>query len=310
MKKRLLPLMVLLGAAACAQEPAAVGKPADAKDPPAARGGKARDYPPDLPGTRVETYRKAGDVELKIWIFEPEGGRAKPRPAIVFFFGGGWSSGSPGQFEPQGRHFARRGMVAAVADYRVASRHGVKPADCVADAKACIRWLRANAARLGVDPARIAAGGGSAGGHLAAATALLPGFEAPGEDTAVSSKPDALVLFNPALVLAPMPGVDLERFGDRLGADRLGCDPEAISPAHHVVKGAPPTLILHGRADTTVPFATVQKFADLMTGAGNRCDLTGYDGEPHGFFNARKARETLQAADDFLVSLGYLAARD
>ena len=121
------------------------------------------------------------------------------RPAIVFFFGGGWTSGKLEQFEPQASHLARRGMVAARADYRVKSRHGVTPKECVEDAKSAVRWMRANAAKLGVDPDRIVAAGGSAGGHIAACTAFSPGLDAEGEDANVSSKPNALVLFNPVL---------------------------------------------------------------------------------------------------------------
>ena len=138
---------------------------------------KAGGYPPTIEGTKSETYRKVGDTELKVWIFEPAAKRTKPLPAIVFFFGGGWTGGSPTQFEPQSRHLASRGMIAIVADYRVKTRQDAKPADCVSDAKACVRWVRANAARLGIDPERIAVGGGSAGGHLAASVATLPGLD-------------------------------------------------------------------------------------------------------------------------------------
>jgi acetyl esterase/lipase len=77
-------------------------------------------YPPAFKDARVETYRKIDSSELKLWIF----GESDPKvqkPAIVFFFGGGWSSGSPGQFENQARHFAKRGMIAITADYRVKS---------------------------------------------------------------------------------------------------------------------------------------------------------------------------------------------
>lgn len=270
-----------------------------------ARSGFA--YPPKLDGAREEVYRRVGDVALKVWIFEPQGHSTnKPLPAIVFFFGGGWQSGSPAQFERQCRHLASRGMVAITADYRVGSRHKVRAADCVADAKSAIRWVRANAARLGIDPERIAAGGGSAGGHLAGATGTLPTLDAAGEDTAVSSRPNALVLFNPALVLAPIEGVDLSGFVEKSTAERFGCEPVAISPAHHIVKGTPPTLILHGTADSTVPFATAKAFADRMKAAGNRCELVAYEGQPHGFFNAAKYEETLAEADRFLVSLGWL----
>lgn len=263
-------------------------------------------YPPMIEDAKVEVYRKVGDTELKVWIFEPKDKNPKPRAAIVFFFGGGWTSGSPAQFVPQCRHLADRGMIAIVADYRVASRNMVKPVECVGDAKACVRWIRSNANRLGVDPERIAAGGGSAGGHLAAATGTLPGLEARDENTKVSSAPNAMVLFNPALVLAPIPDVNLDGFLSNSNAARFGCKPEEISPAHHVKKGTPPTIIFHGKADATVPYASAQKFSDLMKNAGNRCELIGYEGEGHGFFNTRKMRETLDQTDAFLVSLGYL----
>lgn len=270
---------------------------------------KTGGYPPVIEGARSETYRKVGETELKVWIFEPAAKAAKPLPAIVFFFGGGWTGGSPTQFEPQSRHLASRGMIAIVADYRVKTRQNAKPADCVSDAKACVRWVRANAARLGIDPDRLAVGGGSAGGHLAASVATLPGLDAAQDDKAVSCLPNALVLFNPGTVMAPFPGLDLKGFGAGLDKDKFGCEPTEISPLHHVKKGAPPTIIFHGKADTTVPYATVEKFAEVMKAAGNRCDLVGYEGEKHGFFNNSKYAETLAAADAFLVSLGYLPAK-
>jgi acetyl esterase/lipase len=270
---------------------------------------KTGGYPPVIEGTKSETYRKVGDTELKVWIFEPAQKSAKPLPAIVFFFGGGWTGGSPTQFEPQSRHLASRGMIAIVADYRVKTRQNAKPADCVSDAKACVRWVRANAARLGIDSERIAVGGGSAGGHLAASVATLPGLDTAKDDKSVSCLPNALVLFNPATVLAPFPGLDLKGFGAGLDKEKFGCEPTEISPLHHVKKGTPPTIIFHGKADTTVPYATVEKFAEVMKTAGNRCDLVGYENQPHSFFNKAKYAETLAAADDFLVSLGYLPAK-
>lgn len=269
-------------------------------------------YPPVLTGARSEVYKVVGDTRLSLYVFEPAAGPKTGRAAIVFFFGGGWSSGSPAQFETHCRALAARGMVAITADYRVATRHQAKPVQCVADAKSALRWVRAHAAQLGIDPARIAAAGGSAGGHLAAATATLPGLDEPGEDLAVSSRPDALVLFNPALVLAPMAGLALEGFGTRVPAERLGAEPVALSPAHHVKRGTPPAIIFHGRSDTTVPYATAEAFARVMRDAGNRCELVGFEGQGHGFFNAGRAegrfhRETLAATERFLESLGFLA---
>jgi acetyl esterase len=270
-------------------------------------------YPPHFEGARAEVYKTIGDVKLSLHIFEPATGPKTNRPAIVFFFGGGWTSGSPTQFETQCRHLAARGMVAITADYRVGSRHQVKPTACVADAKSALRWVRANASRLGLDSNRIAAGGGSAGGHLAAAIATLPDFDEPSEDKKISSIPNALVLFNPALVLAPLPGLELKNIGDRVPAERLGTAPEKISPAHHVKRGTPPAIIFHGKVDTTVPYATAEAFTKAMQNAGNRCELVGYEGMGHGFFNygrnGGRYDETVAAMDKFLVSLGWLAAR-
>lgn len=273
-----------------------------------------RQYTEHMEGARAEVYKRIGETNLVVHIFEPSTGPKTNRPAIVFFFGGGWTSGSPGQFEPHCRHFAARGMVAMAADYRVQSRHGVKPVACVADAKSCVRWMRQNAARLGIDPNRIVAAGGSAGGHIAAATGTLPDFDEPGEGRSVSSIPNALVLFNPVLVLAPMEGLPLEGFGAKVGRERLGAEPTALSPAHHVKAGTPPTIIFHGKADTTVPYNTAEAFAAAMKKCGNRCELAGFESEGHGFFNfgrgdGRHFRETLDAADAFLVSLGYLTPR-
>lgn len=267
------------------------------------RGGFA--YPPHMKGARVETYKTVGDTKLDLYIFAPTA--ASNAPAIVFFFGGGWSSGSPQQFEDQCRHLAERGMVAITADYRVRTRQNVKPFQCVADARSAIRWVRSNAVKLGVDPIRIAAGGGSAGGHLAAATAFITEFDEPTEDKNISATPNALVLFNPALVLAPLDGYKFEVSGDRVSEERFGTKPEKISPAHHVKQGAPPTIIFHGKADTTVPYATAEAFAAEMKKSGNRCELVGFEGATHGFFNREPAhKDTIQRMDEFLKSLGYL----
>lgn len=271
-----------------------------------------RSYPPKMADAKVEVYKRVGDVKLDMHIFFPPGHKPTDRrPAIVFFFGGGWRSGNPAQFEHQCRHLAGRGMVAMTADYRVRSRHETTADACVADGKSAVRWIRANADRLGVDPQRIAAGGGSAGGHVAACTGTIDGFDESGEDLSISSKPDAMALFNPAVVLAPIEGrYAIDKARQQELRERMGVDPEALSPFHHVGHGAPPTIIFHGIADTTVPYKTVELFAEAMKKAGNRCELVGYEGQAHGFFNyGRKGgryEQTVRALDQFLVSLGYL----
>ncbi len=257
-------------------------------------------YPPTFKDARVETYRKIDSTEMKLWIFGKSDPTAK-KPAIVFFFGGGWSSGSPAQFEDQARHFAKRGMIAITADYRVKSRQGVQVVECVKDAKAAIAWVRENAQRLGIDPDKIAASGGSAGGHLAAATGTISGF---GSD----ERPNAMILFNPACTLAPIAGWQPPAAaGAKLGIERLGVEAEVISPAHHIGPHTPPTLILHGKQDTTVPYASVVAFESVMKKAGRPCKLVGYDGAGHGFFNrGEDYPKTLAEADGFLVDLGWI----
>jgi len=256
--------------------------------------------PPQMKGAHREVYREVDGTKLAVWIFEPETKAPAPRPAVVFFFGGGWVSGTPAQFEAQCRHFAARGMVAMTADYRVKKRNQAKAADCVEDAKACIAWVRKNAGRLGIDPEKIAAGGGSAGGHIAACTGTVPGF---GSD----ERPNAMILFNPGLALAPWKGKDFGGFGTHLGKAKLGAEPEAISPIHHIDAKTPPTIIFHGMADTTVPYASAEAFAAAMHDAGRPCRLVGYEGQKHGFFNREPFRaKNLKEADHFLEKLGWL----
>jgi acetyl esterase/lipase len=258
-------------------------------------------YPPTFKDARVETYRTIDSTDLKLWIFVESATKA-PKPAIIFFFGGGWSSGSPAQFEDQARHFAKRGMIAITADYRVKSRHGVKAVECVKDAKAAVAWVRENAQRFGIDPNKIAVAGGSAGGHIAACTGTITGL---GND----ERPNAMILFNPACTLAPIAGWEVKSVNPRpeLSVERMGVDPEVISPSHHVGPHTPPTLILHGKSDTTVPYATATAFESEMKKANRTCKLVGYDGAGHGFFNRKEHYSTtLAEADNFLVDLGWI----
>lgn len=276
--------------------------------------------PLQMPGSLSEVYKKIDDIELSLYIYQPASHpKEELKPAIVFFFGGGWTAGTPKQFAPHCQYLASRGMVAVAADYRVKSRHGVMPEKCVADAKSAVRYLRKHAKRLGIDPNRIAAGGGSAGGHLAAAVATLTEFDEPTEDAKISSKPNALVLFNPALMLAELDGSDvLPAKFEQSVVQKMGLPPEQLSPIHHLSRSMPPTIIFHGKADLAVPFASTQLFHEKMLTLKNSCQLLGYKGQPHGFFNfGRKPSppipphssyfvETAREMDKFLQSIGYL----
>jgi len=243
-------------------------------------------------------YKKTPQGDLKIYIHFPAGWTAQDkRPAIVFFFGGGWTSGRVTQFEPQAKYLAQRGMFAARADYRVKSRHGTTPDKCVEDAKSAVRWLRANAAKLGIDPQRIVASGGSAGGHIAACTATVPGFEAQGEDLSISSRPNLLVLFNPVL--------NTVAIGEKYGMSEIG---RKISPNHHLSKEVPPAILFFGTEDrfTDGGKEFIQKTKDL----GVRARLHLAPGQPHGFFNRSPWQErTTFLMDEFLAAHGYLKGK-
>lgn len=268
-----------------------------------------KNYPPKMTGAAEHVYKTIGDTKLSLYVFNPATHTAADkRPAIVCFFGGGWNNGSPVQFEQHCRYLASRGMVAITADYRVASRHQCKVTDCVSDAKSAIRWVRANAARLGVDPDRIVAAGGSAGGHLAACTAVIEDFTSTTDDSAVSAKPNAMVLFNPAVSFDLSLDTKNRNTIESL-TQRMGTDPENLSPAHHIHKGDPPALILIGTDDFLI--AGNRQYIDRMKAAGNRCELDLYEGKAHGFFNYGRAgnedfRKTLTSTDKFLASLQYL----
>jgi acetyl esterase len=250
----------------------------------------------------LQIYKEVDGHTLNLHIFTPptHAQDKELKPAIVFFFGGGWVGGTPTQFYPQCQHLAKRGMVAISAEYRVKSRHHASPFDCVEDGKSALRWVRTHAGKLGIDPDRIAAGGGSAGGHVAAAVATVPGLEALGEDLSVSYLPDALVLFNPVYDNGP------GGFGHAKVKERY----KEISPLHNLLEGMPPTIVFLGDQDNLIPVSTAEKFRDDMRKLGNRSELFVYPGQVHGFFNQGKPgngyKLTLAEMDRFLVSLGWL----
>ncbi|MCX5685334.1 MAG: alpha/beta hydrolase, partial [Planctomycetota bacterium] len=246
-------------------------------------------------------YKKTPQGDLKIYVHLPPDWKATDkRPAIVFFFGGGWTNGTVGQFLPQATYLASRGMVTARADYRVKSRQGTTPRECVEDAKSAVRWLRQKAGELGIDTAKVIAAGGSAGGHIAACTALVEGLDAKDEDKAVSSKPDALVLFNPV--------VDMTGLGDMAGTVPVPTNRDAakeISPIFYLKKDSVPTILFFGTTDRF--FAQGQAMLAKAKELGARVELYSAAGLPHGFFNKPPWTEiTVRQADAFLASLGYL----
>lgn len=241
-----------------------------------------------------------GDLKMNFF-FPPNWKKTDQRPAAVFFFGGNCATGSPEQFAGTAAYFATRGLVAASAEYRIESIHHTPLDACAEDAKSAVRWFRANAAHLGIDPSRIIAGGGSSGATIAAFAAYNTSFEPKGEDTSISCTPNVLLLVNPAF-----------GFPDRMTPEQAKA---ATGPVGafitnwKVTQGGPPAILLFGTEDSLQDKA--RDFARQLIAAGTRAEFYTAAGQKHGFFNRSESSSwhalVLRQMDLFLVSLGYLS---
>ncbi len=270
-----------------------------------------------VPTVKLE-YKRVGETGLHLHLFQPTtepqanapaGVSPPPKPAIVFYFGGGWKNGKPDQFYSHCAHLAKLGVVAMSAEYRVHSRDQAQVVDCVADAQDAMLYVRRHAQEMNIDPQRIAAGGGSAGGHLAAAVATLAYRGQQSGVTAADYRPDALVLFNPAVALATFDGAQDSAYFDKDELnERMGAEAKELSPLHQVSAKLPPTLILHGSADTAVPIWTVDAFQKKAEKLGAHCTLVAYPDQPHGFFNFGKPNyeATRDEMTSFLRNQGWV----
>ncbi|MEC8279900.1 MAG: alpha/beta hydrolase [Verrucomicrobiota bacterium] len=272
----------------------------------------AQSYPPKISSDSVHTYKSVEGHDLKIWVFNPTITSKTNAPAMLFFFGGGWNSGSPTQFVKYCEFLSKRGMVGIVADYRVKSRQGVQAKTCVEDALDALRYITENATTLEIDRMRIGVGGGSAGGHLAASLGTIHASD--------PAAPKVMALFNPATILAPIsddlsdaPLVELEKMNARYQAKeehlrtRIGLEPVELSPFHHVASNSPPAIIYHGTKDKTVPYESAKLFASQLRKNGVFVDLKTYEGADHGFFNREPYfSQTAKELEAFLLGLGWL----
>ena len=245
-------------------------------------------------------YKEIDGHKLEMTMYKPTLSSPVKLPAIIFFFGGGWTGGTPEHFKLQAEYLASRGMIAFCPDYRVKSRQGTSPFECVKDCHSAMRYLKVHSKELGIDSDKIVAAGGSAGGHLAACTAIIDEINEATDDLSISTRPFAMVLFNPV--------VDTGKRG--YGSEKVAGREFEISPVHHIRPGIPPTLIMHGKDDTTVPFENVVRFESLMKQEGNQCKLKGYKNQVHGFFNYGKKpkhfKKTLIQTERFLADYNLL----
>ncbi len=254
-------------------------------------------YLPARKPDKILLYKEIDGIKLNLHIFNPENhNNSNKTPAIIFFFGGSWKYGTPRQFYPQCEYLSAHGMVCISAEYRVENRHKTSPKECVKDARSAIRWVRKNAEILGINPEKLAAGGASAGGQIAAAAGVSSSFDEDYEDKNISGKPQALVLYNPVFDNGP----------DGYGYKRVKAYWREFSPIHNINSEAPPTVIFLGTDDHYIPVETAKKYQLLMEKNNIRCDLHLYEGQKHAFFNKERFQETIIETKKFLWSLGYI----
>ena len=246
-------------------------------------------------------YGTADGQALRLDLYRPMAPSAAPRPAVVFVHGGGWAAGDKRDFDGAAQALAQQGYVALSVNYRLAGKgRNLWPAQ-LDDVQRAVRWLRANAQKFGVDPARVGAVGHSAGGHLAACLAA--------RDTRDNADP-ALDAYSSRVTCAvDMSGpVDLVSSDnpqtDGIIANLLGGRNEArpdlardASPILFVDAKTAPVLIIHGRKDKLVAVRHAEQFEAALRHAGVEAKAILFDDEGHGL--ARKAntdrmiRETL-----------------
>ena len=261
--------------------------------------------------------------EVKIFYVKPSDFKpGEKRTAVIWIHGGGWTGGSTESFFPHARYFANRGAVGFCIQYRLVKANGNTVADCLADCKSAIRYIREHAKELSIDPDKIIVMGDSAGGHLASCLGTIDGFDNPTDNLKISAKPNAMVLYNPLSDFTQSQFVRIIIGGAALDKKPT---PESLiptkeqtelarklSPLYNVRKNQPPTLVLHGTDDTVIlPEQSVQ-FTEAMKKADNKCELILLPKTTHAFVCANyKAPEevvvsAIREADKFLISLGFL----
>jgi acetyl esterase/lipase len=236
-------------------------------------------------------FGKGGDMDLKLDIYRPPAGKEK-RMATIHFHGGGFTQGSKDSLTDRLRPYAELGYVAIAAQYRLAGQAGY-PA-LVHDAKAAIRWVRANAKTLGIDPARIGVVGYSAGGYHAlftAGTGDRPELEGTGGNAGVSSKVAVCIPYYPATNVS----------GSMMPAGSDDAAKKAANSTSYIAAGFPPTIIFHGMKDTTIPIESSQRLVQQFRDAGVPVEFHAFEGVPHAFDSHPEfALSCAQLADLFI----------
>ena len=248
------------------------------------------------------TYLTASGVELKLDIYRPRTAAA-PLPTVVFFHGGGWAlrakkEGAVLQMLP----WIQRGWNAVNVEYRPSA---VAPAPAaLEDARCAVRWVARNAKQYNVDPDRIVTSGQSAGGHLALAAAMAPlnaGFDTPCPGTPV--KVAAVVNWYGVWDFAPIYEDTKYPWAITWIAGRKDVASH-VSPITYARGGLPPTITIHGDADTIVPYQQGVQGTDTLKKAGVSAELVSIPGGRHGNFERSQVLRAWAAIDAFLARAG------
>ena len=258
--------------------------------------------PISLPGAETFVFKKVGDNELRLHVVKPEGWSiTDTRPCLVAFFGGGWSSGTPAKSISYAKWAAKYGLVGVAPDYRTRKRFDAKPEECVADGRAAVRWIQDHAKELGIDPAKIVVQGTSAGGHVAAWTAIPdPVTAETASDPFPNPIPIGMILIWPVTDTGTNGYGGPKRFnGDEARANNL-------SVTRRMPAKMPPTLVFHGTADETVKYANSEEFQAKMKAAGNDCQLIPFPGAPHSANSSKWPEATAVKAKISEESLKFL----
>jgi acetyl esterase/lipase len=263
---------------------------------------------------------------LELDLYLPAGSDG-PVPAVVFLHGGGWRLGSRHTAGPAYRgasptpfeRVAQAGVAVASVDYRL-SGEATFPAQ-LHDAKAAVRWVRARAGELGVDPDRVMAWGESAGGHLAELLGLVtdPALEGDVGLTTTSSRVSAVVAWyapSDVAAVATDTGADPMDPATR-EAQLCGGPPPQVpdvaaqaSPVTHVSPDAPPFLLLHGAADRFVPCVQSERLYAALVEAGVEAELDVYEDADHMWLGSVEAAgKALDRTIDVLRRRGGLRGR-
>jgi acetyl esterase/lipase len=232
-------------------------------------------------------FGRGGERDLACDVFTPPDER-RDRPSVLLIHGGGWFQGDRSQLRGYGIQLARHGFLCVAAEYRL-SGEARWPAQ-IHDVKAALRFMRANVSSLGIDPERISVSGNSAGAHLSlmlAATPNVPMFEGKGGHEGVGTECAASVaIYAPTRLRLNRSGEGFDAVAALLGPKASRELEDSASPITYVHRQFPPTLLIHGNADTIVPVDASFEMYQALADAGAPAELHVYDGAPHAFDSA------------------------